>query len=60
MRTFILLFAAAAVTGFGFGIAATSAARNAADRMVEPSIAQYCEKGFTEFGLKLASGSAIK
>ena len=49
MRTFFLLFAAATVTGFGFGVAATSSAQTAADRIVESRTAQYCEAGLTEF-----------
>lgn len=49
MRTFLLLFAAATVTGFGFGVAATSSAQTAADRIVESRTAQYCEAGLTEF-----------
>ena len=51
MRTFFLLFSAATVIGFGFGVVATSSAQNAADRIVESRIAQYCEEGFTEFCL---------
>jgi len=49
MRSFFLLFTAAIVTGFGFGITATSSAQNAADLIIESRSAQYCEKGFIEF-----------
>ena len=46
MRTFFLLFIAATVTSFGFGV---TTAQNATDRIVESVTAQYCEKGFIEF-----------
>jgi len=49
MRTFFLLLASAVVTGFGFGVTATSSDQKAVDRIVESHAAQYCEKGFTEF-----------
>jgi len=51
MRTFFLLSAALAVTGFGFGVAATSSAQIAADRIVESRAAQYCQAGLNEFCL---------
>ena len=46
MRTFFLLFSAATVTCFVFGVTTTS---NAVDRIVESRTSQYCEKGFIEF-----------
>ena len=46
MRTFFLLFSAATVTCFVFGVTTTS---NAVDRIVESRTAHYCEEGFNEF-----------
>lgn len=48
MRNLFLYLAVTGVIGFGFGIAATSSANSAADRIVELRAAQYCAAGITE------------
>ena len=49
MRSFFVLIVAAAFTGFGFGVTASTSAQSAAHRIAESRAARYCEVGLTEF-----------